>query len=113
MKTKYNIGDSVLIKGSVRRIEITKEGLIYYDVENASDVLGGYGYNRVEESEIERLEESKEEYIKEIMEIALKCTTMQSDGYSQIMRICEAMDVNITIRGEDIENGGNENDSLH
>lgn len=30
------------------------------------------------------------DYIKEIEEIAEKCTTSQSDGYSQIMRICEA-----------------------
>ena len=59
MFTKFNIGDSVMIRGTVRRIEITKEGAIYYDVENESDVLGAYGYNRVEESEIERLEESK------------------------------------------------------
>ena len=58
MKTKYNIGDSVLIKGTVRRIEITKEGLVYYDVENESDVLGAYGYNRVEESEIERKDDT-------------------------------------------------------
>ena len=63
MNTKYNIGDSVLIKGSVRRIEITKEGVIYYDVENESDVLGAYGYNRVEESEIERMEESKDDSV--------------------------------------------------
>lgn len=31
------------------------------------------------------------EYIKEIEEIAAKCTLSQSDGYSQIMRICEAI----------------------
>ena len=31
------------------------------------------------------------EYIKVIEEIASKCTCSQSDGYSQIMRICEAM----------------------
>ncbi len=31
------------------------------------------------------------EYIKEIEEIAKKYTMSQSDGYSQIMRICEAM----------------------
>ena len=30
-------------------------------------------------------------YIKEIEEISEKCTMSQSDGYSQIMRICEAM----------------------
>lgn len=63
MKTKYNIGDSVFIKGIVRRIEITKEGVIYYDVENGSDVLGAYGYNRVEESEIERMEERKDDSV--------------------------------------------------
>ena len=31
------------------------------------------------------------EYIKEIEEIAAKCTLSQSDGYSQILRICDAM----------------------
>lgn len=31
------------------------------------------------------------EYIKEIEEIAVKCSCSQSDGYAQIMRICEAM----------------------
>ena len=92
MQTRFDIGDSVMIRGTIRRIEVTKEGVIYYDVENDTDVLGQYGYNRVKESEIERLEESKEKYMKEIMEIAVKCTTMQSDGYSQIMRICEAME---------------------
>ena len=59
MQTRFNIGDIVMIRGIVRRIEVTKEGVIYYDVENGSDVLGAYGYNRVEEAEIERLEESK------------------------------------------------------
>ena len=94
MKTKYNIGDVVNIRGIVRRIEITKDGVINYEVTmETDDVLGQYGFNRVTESEIERLEESKEEYIKEIMEIAVKCTSSQSDGYSQIMRICEVMGV--------------------
>lgn len=32
-----------------------------------------------------------EEYIKRIEQIAAKCTESQSDGYSQIMRICDAM----------------------
>ncbi len=32
-----------------------------------------------------------EEYIKEIEQIAARCTENQSDGYSQIMRICDAM----------------------
>lgn len=31
------------------------------------------------------------EYINVIEEIASKCTCSQSDGYAQIMRICEAM----------------------
>ena len=61
MQTRFNIGDIVMIRGIVRRIEVTKEGVIYYDVENGSDVLGAYGYNRVEEAEIERLEESKDD----------------------------------------------------
>ena len=63
MQTRFNIGDSVMIRGIVRRIEVTKEGVIYYDVENESDVLGAYGYNRVEESEIERMEESKDDSV--------------------------------------------------
>ena len=32
-----------------------------------------------------------DKYIKEIKQIAAKCTTSQSDGYSQIMRICDAI----------------------
>ncbi len=32
-----------------------------------------------------------EEYIKEIEKIATRYTVSQSDGYSQIMRICDAM----------------------
>ena len=36
------------------------------------------------------------EYIKEIEKIAKKCTISQSDGYSQIMRICEAIFENQT-----------------
>lgn len=35
--------------------------------------------------------ETMNEYIKEIEQIAAKCTESQSDGYSQIMRICDAM----------------------
>ena len=31
------------------------------------------------------------EYINLIEQIAAKCTESQSDGYSQIMRICDAM----------------------
>lgn len=40
---------------------------------------------------LERKESDMEEYIKEIEEIAIRCTVSQSDGYSQIMRICDAM----------------------
>ena len=55
MKTKYNIGDSVLIKGTVRRIEITKEGVINYEVTvETDDVLGQYGFNRVTEDDLEK-----------------------------------------------------------
>lgn len=32
-----------------------------------------------------------EQYIKEIEQIAAKCTESQSDGYSHIMRICDAI----------------------
>ena len=32
-----------------------------------------------------------EEYIKKIEQIAARCTESQSDGYSQIMKICDAM----------------------
>ena len=31
------------------------------------------------------------EYLKEIESISAKCTCSQSDGYSQIMRICESI----------------------
>ena len=59
MQTKYNIGDSVLIKGTVRRIEITKEGVINYEVtvETDNDVLGQYGFNRVTEDDLEKWRE--------------------------------------------------------
>ena len=59
MQTRFNIGDTVLIKGTVRRIAISREGEIFYDVENESDAIGQYGYNCVKESEIVRMEESK------------------------------------------------------
>ena len=61
MKTKYNIGDSVLIKSTVRRIEITKEGVINYEVtvETDDDVLGQYGFNRVTEDDLEKWREEK------------------------------------------------------
>ena len=36
MTTKFNIGDTVLIKGTNRRIEITR-GEIYYDVDTEGE----------------------------------------------------------------------------
>ena len=59
MFTKFNIGDTVLIKGTIRRIAISREGEIFYDVENESDAIGQYGYNCVKESEIVRMEEKE------------------------------------------------------
>ena len=61
MKTKFNIGDSVMIRGTVRRIEITKEGVINYEVtvETDDDVLGQYGFNRVTEDDLEKWGEEK------------------------------------------------------
>lgn len=38
-----------------------------------------------------RRTDKMEEYIREIEQIAAECTENQSDGYSQIMRICDAM----------------------
>lgn len=35
--------------------------------------------------------ETMNEYIKEIEQIAARCTESQSDGYSQIMRICDGI----------------------
>ena len=56
MQTKYNIGDTVLIKGIIRSIKITKEGVINYEVtvETDNDVLGQYGFNRVTEDDLEK-----------------------------------------------------------
>ena len=57
MKTKYNIGDSVLIKGTIRRIEITREGEIYYDVDTEGENVCQYGFSRVTEDELEKWRE--------------------------------------------------------
>lgn len=59
MQTKYNIGDSVLIKGTIRRIEITREGEIYYDVDTEGGGLGNYGFSRVTEGDIEQWKEKE------------------------------------------------------
>ena len=53
------------------------------------------------------------EYIKEIEEIAARCTMSQSDGYSQIIRICEAIKeidncmIHLSERLQLVENGYN------
>ena len=59
MQTKFNIGDTVLIKGTIRRIEITREGEIYYDVDTEGSGLGNYGFSRVSEVDIEKWKEKE------------------------------------------------------
>lgn len=59
MQTKYNIGDTVLIKGTVRRIEISREGEIYYDVDTEGSGLGNYGFSRVGEVDITKWKEKE------------------------------------------------------
>lgn len=59
MNTKFNIGDTVLIKGTIRRIEITKEGEIYYDVDTEGIGLGYYGFSRVGEDDIRKWKEKE------------------------------------------------------
>ena len=59
MNTKFNIGDTVLIKGTIRRIEITKEGEIYYDVDTEGGGLGYYGFSRVSEDDIRNWKEKE------------------------------------------------------
>ena len=50
-----------------------------------------------------------EKYLKEIEQIAIRCTASQSDGYSQIMRICDAMreeqkqEITISLSESDLE----------
>lgn len=59
MYTKFNIGDTVLIKGTIRRIEITREGEIYYDVDTEGSGIENYGFSRVAESDIEKWKEKE------------------------------------------------------
>ena len=59
MQTKFNIGDTVLIKGTIRRIEITREGEIYYDVDTEGSGIENYGFSRVSESDIEQWKEKE------------------------------------------------------
>ena len=59
MYTKFNIGDTVLIKGTIRRIEITREGVIYYDVDTEGENVCQYGFSRVTEKDVEKWREEK------------------------------------------------------
>ena len=59
MQTRFNIGDTVLIKGTIRRIEITKEGEIYYDVDTEGSGICNYGFSRVSESDITKWKEKE------------------------------------------------------
>lgn len=59
MQTRFNIGDTVLIKGTIRRIEITREGEIYYDVDTEGSGIGNYGFSRVSEVDIEQWKEKE------------------------------------------------------
>ena len=63
MQTKFNIGDTVLIKGTIRRIEITREGEIYYDVDTEGSGLGNYGFSRVSENDIRMWKEKENDYL--------------------------------------------------
>ena len=59
MFTRFNIGDSVLIKGTIRRIEISREGEIYYDVDTEGRGIENYGFSRVAEGDIEQWKEKE------------------------------------------------------
>lgn len=63
MKTKYNVGDSVLIKGTIRRIEITREGEICYDVDTEGSGITNYGFSRVSENDIGMWKEKENDYL--------------------------------------------------
>lgn len=58
MKTKYGIGDGVLVKGIVRRIVIDGNGEVYYDMEfDGKDK--SYGFCKISERELIEREEKK------------------------------------------------------
>ena len=59
MQTSFNIGDTVLIKGTIRRIEITREGEIYYDVDTEGSGIENYGFSRVSEDDIRKWKEKE------------------------------------------------------
>lgn len=59
MFTKFNIGDTVLIKGTIRRIEISREGEIYYDVDTEGSGIVSYGFSKVGEDDIRKWKEKE------------------------------------------------------
>ena len=63
MQTKYNVGDTVLIKGTIRRIEITREGEICYDVDTEGSGITNYGFSRVSENDIRMWKEKENDYL--------------------------------------------------
>ena len=63
MTTKFNIGDTVLIKGTIRRIEITREGVIYYDVDTEGSGIVSYGFSRVGEDDIRKWKEKENDSV--------------------------------------------------
>lgn len=63
MQTRFNIGDTVLIKGTIRRIEITREGMIYYDVDTEGSGIENYGFSRVSEADIRKWKEKENDYL--------------------------------------------------
>ena len=63
MQTKFNIGDTVLIKGTIRRIEITREGVIYYDVDTEGSGIVSYGFSRVGEDDIRKWKEKENDSV--------------------------------------------------
>ena len=63
MNTKFNIGDTVLIKGTIRRIEITREGVIYYDVDTEGSGIENYGFSRVSEVDIRKWKEKENDSV--------------------------------------------------
>ena len=63
MTTKFNIGDTVLIKGTIRRFEITREGVIYYDVDTEGSGIVSYGFSRVGEDDIRKWKEKENDSV--------------------------------------------------
>ena len=63
MNTKFNIGDTVLIKGTICRIEISREGEIYYDVDTEGSSIGNYGFSRVGEVDIRKWKEKENDSV--------------------------------------------------